>query len=156
MPIPVDPDLDLLALVDEDFAELFAPASPGSSDVYLTFSDDYGRTWATETIVITDAHRPTVNFSLHDGLGVVAALRYVSGSSGPCHIVAVRQRAGDASFGSEYLLQDGSGDLVVDDDSFHLCPAHDVTSPWVLVAVDGGEVKEWVSYDRCLTWALVA
>lgn len=125
------------------------------ADVYLSSSDDYGRTWETETLAITDAHKPTGNCNRHDGRIVIAALRYVSGSSGPCNIVARQQGPGDAALDTEYLFQDGSGDLVVDDDTFHLFPAEDVTGVWVLVAVDGGEVKEWQSYDRCLTWELV-
>lgn len=137
----------------------YAPTFPtAAASVYLTYSDDYGRTWATEALVIADAHYPTASASPFDGTLVVAAVRFVSGSSAPCKIAAKRQGPGDAAMGSEfYFKDDAAADMEFEDDTFHIVPAMDGSARWVMVATAYGDtdVSEWESFDKCSTWTLI-
>ncbi len=136
----------------------FAPTPTASADVYLTFSDDYGRTWSTPTALLTDAHFPTVQTSPFDGNIVIAAVKFVSGASAPCNIVAKRQGPGDAAMGTQFTFKDDTGtDIEFEDDTFHVAPAMDSSARWVLVARAYGDtdVSEWESFDLCATWRFI-
>lgn len=154
MPLHLDPDFAPGGLFDSRFALLSTPLAPGGSGVYITYSDDYGRTWSTEELALTDCHFATGNCSPFDGLNVVAALKYVSGSSAPCTIEAVRQGPGDSGFGVQYTFTDGSSDLEFEDEYFHIFPAFDGSGRWILTAKAYGDsgTSEWQSFDNCLTW----
>lgn len=127
------------------------------SDVRWTYSDDYGRTWSTSAVALASCHSATGNSSPFDGLNVVAALKFVSGSSAPCVIRSIRQRPGDASFGSAYTFTDGSADIQFEDETFHIFPAFDGSGRWILTAKAYGDTgtSEWESFDQCLTWAQI-
>ena len=127
-------------------------------DVWWAYSDDDGRTWSTAEVVVTDTHSGTGNASLFDGLRVIAALRYVSGSSAPCNIVGVRMTAGTNTPSSEFTFKDSAAaDIEFEDESFHIFPAYDGSARWILTAKAFGatEVSEWQSFDRCATWEAI-
>ena len=130
----------------------------GFIDGCVTYSDDDGRTWSTVEVTLTNAHSVTGNASLFDGLRVIAGLRFVSGSSAPCNIVATRANAGEASMGSEYLFKDSaSANIEFEDESFHIYPAYDGSARWILTAKAYGETQcdEWESFDGCQTWQII-
>lgn len=126
-------------------------------NVYWLYSDDDGRTWSTESVVVTDAHNGTGNASLFDGLRVIAGVRFVSGSAAPCNIVGVSMSAGTDTPSSEFYFEDASAPIEFEDETFHVYPAYDGTARWVLTAKEYGDtsVKEWESFDGCQTWSVI-
>jgi len=129
-----------------------------TKNIYWTYSDDEGRTWETESVVVTNAHNGTGNSDKFTGMRIIAGVRFVSGSSAPCNIVAVSLNAGTNTPSAEFLFKDSTATAIqFEDETFHIYPADDPSGRWVLTAKAYGStsISEWESFDNCLTWNLI-
>ncbi len=122
------------------------------SDVWETVSSDDGATWGEAFMAIEGGRHPTIATDLRDG-GIVRAA-YVAGA-----LQATYQAAGDPSPSAPFVLRDETGAaLSVQDDTFHLQPAYEGPSRWVLVVMIAGDTapSDWVSADEGQTWERIA
>lgn len=116
-----------------------------AGDVVTAYSDDDGETWSDPVTLWADAKNPTVAHDPRSETTLYAA--FVTD-----HLEGRRQGPADSSPGTAFTLTDGSSPLAVDDATFHLFPAADTSGRWLLVLVDGGDVKNFWSGDDGSTW----
>jgi len=136
---------------------VFVREDPASTFVlYLATSDDDGKTWSTPVATITDGRYPTVACSI-DGTVVIAAFKYLSGSSGPGKVYTSVRKLGDTAFSTPTAVTDGSSDIEFAEDTFHVSQAFDGPHTWVLAARPSGssDVREYRSYDDCATFEVI-
>jgi hypothetical protein len=116
------------------------------------YSDDFGESWSMAYTVITGGTHPTTITGI-DGTRITAA--YVSGGGSTGTLKAVAQASGEQSPGSVFTFTDGTTNLSVKDDTFHLTQAPEGAARWVLVCNIAGESapSEWTSADwNAQTW----
>lgn len=129
--------------------EVLFTRSPSASPplIYRAVSDDDGETWTEETTtaVISNASHPEI---FHDPVtGVRVEAGYRSG-----FIYGVITNPGESP-GTEFRFNDSAGAAIpVDDDRFSLSIAPDGSRRWLLLLVDGGDLKTYQSWDEAQTW----
>ena len=136
--------------------ETFVRDATSTTTLYVSTSDDEGSSWTTPVATISDAKYGTVNSSL-DGTLVIAGFKYVSGTSGPGHILTAVKKLGETAFPTATAVTDGSATLTFSDDTFHISQAFDGPQTWVLTARPSGsnDVREYRSFDDCATFEIV-
>jgi len=131
-----------------------------SGDVRTRWSEDDGRTWEAESVLIASAKWPCVASSRDGGL-LFAAFTYVSGSSGPGYLKYRYQGPGDtapsAAASAQYWNGSSLADLQLADQQFSICRSYELGGRWVLACVIDGEtgVSEWASADEGSTWTRI-
>ncbi len=134
---------------------VYARNASGTLSTLLKTSDDDGRTWRTEETTFTMAKYPDGMYDEAYRFTLLAAFKYVSGSSGPGNIWVQVKPPNSATFGSEYTVKDETGTpLVVADTSFKFTAPPAPSAPWVLVCVIDGETERsyWMSVDFGVSW----
>lgn len=117
------------------------------ADTYQTWSDDNGATWSDPVSLIAGGIHPDILYDPASQMILYAA--YVSGE-----LKGRLQGPGSATPGTTFTFVDSASvPLPVDDAYFHIAPSATNTNVWVLVLIDGGEMKRYQSTDKAKTWA---
>ena len=120
------------------------------TDVYETYSDDEGETWATATVI----HMATTQVTIAKDRQTGMLLR---GFLVDNALVLTRQYPGDAAPSEEIAAQlyPGPVPLTLDDAGFHLSAAPEGPARWLLVGVLSGAAVNYASSDDGETWLSV-
>jgi hypothetical protein len=135
---------------------LYGRVNGGDFDgVYECSSDDHGLTWSVSKMIFPGGKYPVL-FVASNGLMLKAAFVPSEGSGGSGHLRAFLCGHGEALEGSDlftFTKEDG-GELVVQEDTFHIVEARDGTAGWILTASVEGEEEpsDWYSADNGRTW----
>lgn len=118
-----------------------------AGNTYFARSDDDGHTWGGNVIVIAGSKHPTIAAGIDRTVIIAAYVAPVMPAIYGTISVAV-QGPGDITPGAAFTLKDAAGaDILVADDSFHLCQPPNGARLWVWALMIGGEggCSEWYS-----------